>query len=108
MQASSLGLPHDTPLIMNVSSDAGALEARKKSPLEESRSAPPPTVTFPIPKHETDLIRFVTMPEDHLIYAGTWASLCLVLGLMARHAIKRPHKLYRLVGGQSAREMYNK
>lgn len=108
-QASALGLPHDTPLIMRVSSDPAALaETRKKSPLEESRSAPAPAPTFPIPKHESDLVRFVTMPQDHLIYAGTWAALCVALGLMARHVIVKPARMLRLVGTQRAQDVYNK
>lgn len=89
---------------MRVSEDASTVQQReRKSPLQESRSAPsdaaPPD--FPIPKNIKDLVTFTTMPGDHLNYAGIWVSLCVILAFMARHAVTKPLRSVRMVDGMS-------
>lgn len=108
VQAAALGLPEDTPLITAISNDPTTIVQRKKSPLEEARSEPMEAPTFPIAKNVGDLTRFATMPEDHLIYAGTWAALCVSLAAMATYAIRKPARTFKMVGEQTASKMYNK
>lgn len=76
---------------------------KRESPLEASRRAPeefkPPT--FPIPKNSRDLVKFATMPIDHMLYASTWAALFMVLGLMARHAVFFPRKYRKIMDNRA-------
>ncbi|GIL88357.1 hypothetical protein Vretimale_15019 [Volvox reticuliferus] len=117
-----LGLPPDTPLVMAISTDPAAVQAvQKRSPLEEARSAAATAAaaangieiddsgpTYPAPKHVSDLVRFSTMPGDHLNYALIWATLCISLALMARTAVTKPLRGPRIVEapGTSARDAW--
>lgn len=101
--ARSCGLPPDTPLIQVVSdSPSTAQQMRRESPMEATRNRPlqdgysPPQ--FPIPKNTSDLVKFATMPTDHMMYAATWAALCVTLGFMARQAVFFPSKRRRIIG----------
>uniref|UniRef100_A0A7S3QKM8 SURF1-like protein n=1 Tax=Dunaliella tertiolecta TaxID=3047 RepID=A0A7S3QKM8_DUNTE len=104
--ARTVGLPADTPLIQRISDDpASQQQLHKGSPVQQAReaaSSSPNSLVFPIPKNSADLVTYYTMPNDHLIYCGIWSSLCVVLGLMARHAIRTPPKTYRMVDQQAA------
>ncbi|GLI71652.1 hypothetical protein VaNZ11_016931, partial [Volvox africanus] len=119
-----LGLPSDTPLVMAISTDPAAVQAvHKRSPLNEARSAASAAAaaaatagadigdagpTYPAPKHVSDLLRFSTMPGDHLNYALIWATLCIALAFMARTAITKPLRGPRIVEapGNSARDAW--
>ncbi|GIL55343.1 hypothetical protein Vafri_10892 [Volvox africanus] len=118
-----LGLPPDTPLVMAISTDPAAVQAvQKRSPLEEARSAATAAAaatvgadtgdtigpTYPAPKHVSDLLRFSTMPGDHLNYALIWTTLCIALTLMARTAITKPLRGPRIVEapGNNARDAW--
>ncbi|GLC62194.1 hypothetical protein PLESTB_001853900 [Pleodorina starrii] len=110
-----LGLPPDTPLIMALSTDPTAVQVvQKRSPLEEARSAASSssgaaaTPTYPAPKHVADLVRFTTMPGDHLNYALIWAALCVTLAVMGRTAVTKPLRGPRIVEepGSSARDAW--
>ncbi|KAF5838164.1 SURF1 family-domain-containing protein [Dunaliella salina] len=103
--ARTVGLPADTPLLQRISDDpASQQQLHKGSPVQQAREATtssPNSLVFPIPKNSADLVTFYTMPKDHLIYCGIWSSLCVVLGFMARHAIVKPPKTYRMVDQQA-------
>ncbi|GAX79436.1 hypothetical protein CEUSTIGMA_g6877.t1 [Chlamydomonas eustigma] len=100
--ARACGLPLDTPLVQAVSNDPATVQQMKRqSPLEESRDRPladNTTPTFPIPKNAQDLVRFSTMPSDHMMYAATWAMLCVGLGVMARQVVFYPRKYRKMIG----------
>jgi len=107
--ARACGLPPDTPLVQQLSDDPSTIQQGKAaSPLEASRKAAGPLPTFPVAKNSADLTRFVTMPSDHLIYAGIWSSLCVILGFMARHAIVHPPKRFKIVNNQQLWSSVNK
>ena len=38
------------------------------------------------------------MPTDHLMYALTWAMLCVTLGVMARQVVFFPRKHRKMIG----------
>ncbi len=38
------------------------------------------------------------MPMDHMMYALTWASLCLGLAVMARQVVFFPRKHNKMIG----------
>ena len=100
--ARSCGLPPDTPLVQAISDDPSTVQQMKmQSPLDARRSAaevgPPSSSEYPIPKNAKDLVKFSTMPSDHMMYSTTWAMLCLSLGLMARSAVFYPRKYRKLI-----------
>ena len=102
MQTDALGLPPDTPIVMQVSDDASTLQRRAKSPLEQSRADTPEVLPdFPIAKNMHDLVSFTTMPGDHLNYALIWTALCVILSLMARTAVTKPLRGPRMIDGMS-------
>ena len=75
-------------------------QIKSQSPLDVSRNAPRngyEMPTFPIPKNAGDLLKFATMPTDHVIYGVTWISLCVVLGGMAAKAAFRPARGVRII-----------
>eukprot|EP00798_Chlamydomonas_sp_ICE-L_P026109 gene26109-11824_t len=100
--AEACGLPRDTPILQAISEDPSTIMMMKaKSPLDAQRadvagreSGPP---TFPVPKHATDMLKFGTMPTDHLVYMATWVSLFVVLGIMATKATFQPSKGFKMV-----------
>ncbi|PNH03561.1 hypothetical protein TSOC_010384 [Tetrabaena socialis] len=104
-KADALGLPPDTPLLMALSTDPSAsVPVHQRSPLDNARAtdpgaphAPGSAAAYPAPKHVADLLRFTTMPADHLNYGLIWASLCLALAAMGRHAVTRPLRGPRIV-----------
>ncbi|KAL6755448.1 SURF1 family-domain-containing protein [Haematococcus lacustris] len=100
-----VGLPPDTPLVQAISEDPDTLQsvAKDANPMKlagqiTSSAFMGGPLQYPIPKNAGDLLTFSTMPKDHLVYAGIWASLCVALGFMARHAVFNPPKLYRMIG----------
>lgn len=101
----ALGLPPDTPIVMQVSDDASTMQQRAKSPLEQSRAAmhgdEEVLPDFPIAKNMRDLVTFTTMPGDHLNYALIWTALCVILSLMARTAVTKPLRGPRMVDGMT-------
>jgi hypothetical protein len=78
------------------------LEASRNRPLENA-AAPP---QFPIPKNSEDLVKFTTMPTDHMMYAATWAALCITLGFMARQAVFFPVKHRRIIDSRNAADAW--
>lgn len=76
MIARACGLPEDTVYIEDINEDANA-------------SNP-----YPVPKDVNTLIRFSTMPQDHLNYTLTWYSLSAAVTFMAAKRI-RPKRIKR-------------
>lgn len=112
------GLPPDTPLVQIISDNpTTAQQMHRQSPMDANReravaaaaaaaASPSPSSSsssplFPIPKNSVDMVKFSTMPSDHMAYAATWAMLCLSLGLMARHAVFFPRRHRRIIHGNN-------
>ena len=80
---------------------AASASAASSSPSSSSSASSSSSSLFPIPKNSKDLVKFSTMPSDHLAYAATWAMLCVSLGLMARHAVFFPKRHRRIIQGNN-------
>mmetsp|Transcript_15327 Transcript_15327/g.26553 ORF Transcript_15327/g.26553 Transcript_15327/m.26553 type:complete len:402 (+) Transcript_15327:24-1229(+) len=109
--AVSMGLPADTPLVQAITDDPTTQQQqRNKNPMQAARDNTMPLPggppLYPLAKNTSDLVHFTTMPRDHLTYTFIWVSLFVVLSVMARQAVFFKPKMYRMVGGQSNKEIW--
>lgn len=93
-QAEGAGLPPGTPLLQAITRDADmayvkAKGARNLEPPKHSGRQDAPPREPPLPKHEDALLHFSVMPDDHQMYAATWAIMSALTAIMARIVIRK-------------------
>jgi cytochrome oxidase assembly protein ShyY1 len=81
-KAEACGLHPATPLLQVLADPSTGAKG-------EAPSARPPAAPFPLAKKSDAVVKFSTMPEDHLGYAATWGLMAASTAYLAAKAVRR-------------------